>query len=449
MSLGWKRNERGLARRAFLGTAGTMVGLPLLESLIPRRARAADLGSPKRVVYYYVPDGIVMAQWRPATTGPAYALTPILMPLAPLKSDFMVVTGTVNQPAKPASAGDHAAGTSGFITCATAVKSTTDIRLGISIDQVAAQKIGKATHVESVVLGMEAGAQAGTCDSGYGCPYVRAISWSGISTPVPKITNAKIAFDLIFSGVDPMASQADQAKRVLYRKSVLDVATARGTALQTRLGATDRHKLDEYFTSVRETERQVTDVGTGASCKGATAPDPAAAMDFEKNVKSYADIMVLAMQCDVSRIFTFMLGNAGGQHVYSNLGITRGHHDISHHGGQAVNLMQLQTIDTYEMTLLYYFLNKLKTTVDGSADLLFNSTVYFSSEISDGDRHNHDDMPVLIAGHGGGMLNTGQHYSLPTTTKVSDVLVTTLRTMGINDAKVGDSTGPVMDILKV
>jgi hypothetical protein len=447
-----KSKKPGVARRAFLGTAGTVVGLPLLESLIPRQVRAADgtTAMPKRIIYYYVPDGIHMAAWRPATSGAAYAITPILKPIEALKSDFMVISGTVNQPAKPSSAGDHAAGTSGFITCATALKSTTDIQLGVSVDQYAAQKVGKDTRVESVILGTEAGSQAGTCDSGYGCPYVRAISWGSVTTPVAKITSTKTAFELIFTGVDPTATAADRLKRQKYRTSVLDVALGRGTSLQTRLGASDKRKLDEYATSVRETERQIMDAPSAPSCGGAgTAPNTTAA-DFEKNVKTFADIMVLAMQCDVSRIYTFMLGNAGGQHVYNNLpGITRGHHDISHHGGNAANFAMLQAIDTYEMELFGYFLNKMKATTDGTADLLFNSTVYFSSEISDGDRHNHDDMPVLIAGHGGGMLNTGQHYSLPTTTKVSNTLLATLRTMGITDVKLGDSTGALTDILKV
>ena len=450
MSLGWlKSKERGVARRAFLGSAGTVVALPLLQSLLPRQARAAGgpTTEPKRIIYYYVPDGIVMKAWRPATTGANYEITPILKPLEALKADFMVVSGTKNDPAHPTGNGDHAAGTSGFITCAKALKSTTDIQLGISADQFAAMKIGMNTRVPSVVLGTEPGSQAGTCDSGYGCPYVRAISWGSANTPMAKVTTPKTAFDLIFAGGDPAASAADRTKRQMYRKSVLDVAVGRTQTLKPRLGASDQRKLDEYLTSVRETERQVTDLSaSGGGCMGAQAP--AVSADLETNVKAFSDIMVLAMQCDASRIFTFMLGNAGGQHVYSNLGINRGHHDISHHGGNASNLQMLQAIDTYEIQLLSYFLTKLKSTIDGANNLLFNSTVYFSSEISDGDLHNHDDMPVLIAGHGGGMLNTGQHYSLPITTNVSDVLLSTLRTVGVTGVPLGDSVAPVMDILK-
>jgi hypothetical protein len=307
--------------------------------------------------------------------------------------------------------------------------------------------MGKNTRTASVQLGMEGGALAGTCDSGYGCPYVRSISWSGVSTPMPKVTDPKVAFNLLFMGFDPTASLADRTKRTAYRKSVLDVAIARATTLQTRLGVSDKHKLDEYLTGVRETERQVVDMPTGMGCGGATAPDASVNMDFEKGVKAMSDIMVLGMQCDVSRIYTFMLGNAGGQHVYTNLGINRGHHDISHHGGNAANFAMLQTIDTYEMTLLFYLLDKMKKTTEGASNLLFNSTVFMSSEISDGDRHNHDNMPMIVAGNGGGMLNTGQHYILQGA-KYSNMLVTTLRTFGIPDGKLGDSTGPVMEVLK-
>lgn len=445
MSVGWLKTKRGIARRAFLGGAGTMVSLPILESLLPRGARAAAT-SPTRLIYYYVPDGIVMNQWKPTTAGPNYTMTPILTPIANFKNDFMVLTGTRNDPARPNPApGDHAAGTSGFITCATALHSATEIKLGVSVDQLAAKQM--TTLVPSMALGIDDGAQAGTCDSGYGCPYVRAISWSDAMTPAAKITNPVTAFNQLFKGFDPTASQGDLLRRQKYQKSVLDAVTSQANSLKARLGTTDKQKLDEYFTSVAETEREVTMLGGAQMCNTGMPPDASVSMDFEKKMNAMADIMTLAFQCDVTRVFTFMVGNAGGQRVYSNLGITRGHHDISHHGGQAVNLMQLTTIDTYEVKLFGYLLNKLKTTMDGTNDLLYNSTIYFSSEISDGDAHNHDDMPVLIAGHGGGMLKTGQHYMLPTTTKVSNVLLTTLRTMGINNVSIGDSTGPQMDIV--
>ncbi|HEY2899398.1 MAG TPA: DUF1552 domain-containing protein, partial [Polyangia bacterium] len=324
MSLGWlKSKERGIARRAFLGGAGTVVALPLLESLLPRRARAAAATPPRRVLYYYVPCGINMVGWRPADTGPTYTLSPMLKPVEALRADFMVLTGTRNDPSRPnPGPGDHAAGTSGFITCATALKSASEFKLGISIDQVAAQTVGMNTRVPYAALGIDGGALAGSCDSGFGCPYSRAISWSGPTTPLPKVTDPKTAFNLIFMGFDPTASQSDQLRRTKYRKSVLDAVTAQAQGLKPRLGTSDKAKLDEYFTSVSEVERQVTTVSTN-TCNTGTPPDATATMTFEKQMDAMNSIMVLAMQCDVTRIFSFMLGNAASQRVYNNLGITR------------------------------------------------------------------------------------------------------------------------------
>jgi hypothetical protein len=450
-NIGWfKQKERGLARRAFLGGLGTIVALPVLESLVPRSARA-DSGFPKRLLYYFVPNGIHMQSWRPATTGADWAITPILKPFEMLKSDIMIVSGLDNTPARPDAVGDHASGTSAFITCAHALKSTTNFKLGISADQIAAKVNGMKTRVASLQLGSDGGALAGGCDSGYGCPYARAISWSSETTPLPKITVPKTAFDLLFAGFKPQETSADQLKRQFYKKSVLDVATAEATSLAMRLGRTDKRKLDEYLTGVREVERQVSAIGAGGSCNvDPSVAAPVTTMTLEPFLKTMSDIMVLAMQCDVTRIITYMFGNAVSGRTYPALGATRGHHDISHHGNNAANQKLLETISTYEMTQVSYLLNKMKSVPEGDQNLLYNSTLYLSSDISDGNRHNHDDMPVLIAGHGGGMLKAGHHIEFPIAakTKVANALLSTLLTVGVNNTPIGDSTGPLPEILK-
>jgi hypothetical protein len=433
-------------RRAFLGGASVVVGLPFLDSLQPRPARGAAADLPQRLLYYWVPNGINMAGFRPATTGPGYATPPMLQPLEALKGDFTVITGLENMPGKPDGAGDHAAGTSAFITCAHALKSETDISLGTSADQLAAAQIGKLTRLPSLQLGIDGGSSAGGCDSGYSCAYARNISWAGPTTPLPKITSPQQIFDQIFTGFDPMASAADLAKRRAYSQSVLDSVTRDATSLSGKLGAIDRGKLDQYMTGVRELERRISDTSAVSCTPGMR---PAKTLDYPTQVQITSDLMVLAMQCDATRIITFMLGNAVSGRTYPFLGITRGHHDISHHGGNPTNIDQLQQIGTWEMEQLAYLMSKMKAVTEGDgSNMLYNSTIFLSSDISDGDRHNHDDLPVILGGHGGGVFTPGKHvaYAKTSHTTISSLLVTMLTTVGIMDATLGDSTGPLTDL---
>jgi Protein of unknown function (DUF1552) len=438
-------SRRGFAR-ALLGAGGAAaVGLPFLESLLPRKVRAQDKPA-TRLLFFYVPNGIQAADFRPKTLGDAYAITPILKPLEALRAEFSVISGLENAPARPDGAGDHAAGTSSFITCAHANKSETEIKLGVSADQIAAAQIGKLTRLPSLELGIDGGSSAGGCDSGYGCAYTRNISWSGPSTPLPKLTNPQLVFDRLFSGFDANASAAEVARRKAYKKSVLDLVMGDAQSLSMRLGKTDQAKLDEYLTGVRELETQIGSNMDAASCSPGARPMNN--LPYAAHVKMMCDLMVLAMQCDVTRIFTFMIGNGLSGRTYPDLGITRGHHEISHHGMNADNLAQLTKIATWEMEQLAYLLGKMKSTQDGpSSNLLYNSAVFLSSDISDGDRHNHDEMPVILAGHGGGALKPGRHiaYDKAKKTKVSNLLVTMLGTVGVN-ASVGDSTGVNPDL---
>ena len=441
----------GMSRRAFLGGgAAVTIGLPFLESLVPRTARAQAAMAPKRIIFYYVPCGIngaTRGDFWPSTTGKDYALTPMLKPLEALKSDFTFISGLENPLAKPDGPGDHASGTGAFITCAHPFKSQSLIMLAPSADQIAAAQIGKATRLPSMQIGIDGGSAAGDCDSGYSCAYARNISWSGPSTPLPKLTSAAQVFDQIFAGFDPTSTAAQRSLRQAYQKSVLDTATADAMSLQPKLGSSDKKKLDEYMTGVRELERQIEATRTSATCTQPATKPAATAVDYPSQVKVMSDLMVLAMQCDASRIFTFMLGNAGSNRTYAHLGITRGHHDISHHSSLPDNLASLQKIGTWEMEMLAYFLGKMKAVPEGAQNMLYNSSVFLSSEISDGNRHNHDDMPVILAGHGGGAFTPGQHikYVPASKTKVGNLLTTMLGTVGVN-AKVGDATGTLTEL---
>jgi hypothetical protein len=384
-----------------------------------------------------------MATFKPTAAGANYPTPAMLMPLEALKADFSVITGLENFPAKPDGPGDHASGTSAFITCAHALKSETNIQLGISADQVAAKAIGSATRIASMQIGMSGGSAAGNCDSGYGCAYARNISWADVTTPLPKIVDPIKVFDQIFAGVNPTETATAAAKRRAYDKSVLDGITADAKGLTLKLGRSDNVKLEQYLTGVRALETKLMAMTPVSQCMPGTKP--AATTDFPTKVTIMSDLMVMAMQCDATRIITFMLGNAGSGQTYPNLGISAGHHDISHHASDPAKLSQLATIGLWEITQLAYLMNKMKAVTEGSSNLLYNTTIFFSSDISDGNRHNHDDMPIILAGHGGGALTPGRHITFPTNMKqkVANLLVTMLGTAGVPNATLGDSTGPL------
>lgn len=430
-----------LSRRTFLKGAGTTMALPFLEAMLPRRAGAQTMAAPRRILAYYVPCGINMAAWTPAEEGAGYTLTPILQPLAPVKEDVLVLTGLSNRPARPDGPGDHASGTGAFLTCAHPFKTEgADIRNGISMDQVAANAIGDQTLFSSLQLGTDGGGTTGNCDSGYSCAYARNISWADENTPLAKEVNPQAVFDRLFAGRDPGESAEEARKRKLYRLSVLDYVRESTVELQGKLGKTDKEKLDEYLTGVRELETRIQALDEGPVCTGER---PSAPEDFPDRMRIMADLMVTAFSCDLTRIITFMLGNAGSNRVYSFLGINDGHHQISHHQGNPTNLSQLQTIDTWEVEQLSYLLQRMKSVQEGDGTLLDNSLVFFSSEIEDGDTHSHFNMPILLAGRGGGAITPGRHVRYSQDRNVSELFISILQATGVQVTSFGDGDRPL------
>jgi hypothetical protein len=452
------RRAPSFSRRLLLGGGAVAVGLPFLESALPKLARA-QTAAPVRLIYLFVPNGLDMATFRPTAAGAGYPTPPMLAPLDPYKPDFSVVTGLENINGRPDEIGDHASGTSAFITCAHANKSETEIYLGISADQVAAQALGAATRLPSLQLGVDGGGASGNCDSGYSCAYTRNISWSGPSTPLPKITNPRQVFDQIFAGYDPDESEAEAEKRRLYDKSVLDAVVGDANGLMTKLGATDRQKLEQYLNGVRELERRLGGMAPGITCTPGEPPPSVSggfggsSIDYPTHLRAMLDLIVLALACDATRIVTFMFGNGLSNRTHPFLGIDGGHHDISHHAGDEAKIAQLAQIGRWEMEQFAYFLGRLKETGDvvEGQNVLFNSAIFLSSDISDGNRHNHDDLPVLLAGNAGGALHPGRHIAYPNQRnqpkeKLANLLVTMLEAAGVSGATLGDSTGPLVDL---
>jgi len=440
-----RRSRAGLSRRTFLGGAGAMLALPLLDAMAPSVA-FAEPTAPTRLLAYYVPCGIHMPAWTPTAVGPGFELSPILSSLEPVKDDLLVLTGLSNAPARPDGPGDHAAGTGSFLTCTHVVKTEgADIRNNISMDQVAANAIGQHTRFSSLQLGVDGGGSVGGCDSGYSCAYARNISWAGPTSPLPKVVNPQVVFDRLFAGFDPRASAEDRARRKRFKSSVLDYVLGDAQRLSLRLGRTDQRKLDEYITSVRDLEVKIQTTDDSDTCD--LIDRPPTDIEFPDHVRYMSDIMVLAMQCDLTRVISFMLGNAGSQRSYSFIGVSGAHHEISHHQRMQENYDKLQAIDTWEVAQLAYLLQRMKEVNEGDGTLLDNSVVFFSSEIEDGNTHSHFNMPVLLAGGGRGAFNTGRHVVYDDDEPIADLFISMLDAVGVPVDTFGDTgTGKLANL---
>lgn len=439
--------SRDLSRRAFLGGAGVCIALPWLESLSPRVARAAEpLAPPVRSLFYYTPNGMHMPEWTPSIAGVGYDLPTILQPLAAIQDEVMVFSGLDNTPGRPEGAGDHAGGTSAFLTCVQAKKTEgADIELGISVDQVAANAIGHETSRPSLQLGMQGGASTGGCDSGYSCAYSRNITWSGPHTPLPKIVSPSLAFNYLFGGFDAQASAAALERRKRYRLSILDHVMDQAASLKLKLGKTDSQKVDEYFDSVRALELRV-ETGAGElSCDPGVTPGNESWSIVERS-GLMNELMVLAFQCDMTRIISFMLGNAGSNWSFPWLGVSGAHHEISHHQDLQDNFDKLTVIDQWEVAQFADLVGRLKAIPEGEGTLLDNCMVYFSSEVEDGNAHRHTNMPVLLAGRGGGAVSPGRHVVVDSETPVANLFLSMLHAMGVPEESFGNSTGLLGDL---
>lgn len=433
---------RKRSRRAFLGGAAATLALPFLESALPRAARA-QATAPLRFLGYYVPCGIRMQHWTPSTQGAGYDLPLILEPIAAVQQHISVISKLANRPARPDGPGDHASGTGAFLTCAHPRKTEgADIENGVSLDQYMAAELGGETSLRSLEIGIDGGGDSGGCDSGYSCAYARNVSWSGAATTSPKLTDPGLVFDRLFAGFNATETAEQVARRQRQGTSLLDYVLGDAMTLSGRLGVSDRAKLDEYMSGVRELEMRIMGGSDGPACDPGTRPPRD--LSFQEHVQVMGDLMVLGMQCDATRFMTFMLGNAASNRSYDFLGVTGGHHELSHHGGDAAKLDALTTIGTWEVEQFAYVIDKMSKVDEGGESLLDHSVVFFSSEIEDGDSHSHFNMPILLAGKGGGAFMPGRHVVFNDEPSVGNLFVSILQAFGMTDTTFGDDgTGPL------
>ena len=427
---------------------GAAIALPALDSMIPALTAASTVTrrvSPARMVFVYVPNGIDMRNWTPAAEGRVFELPRILSPLAPLQDDLLVLSGLVDRGgmAQGDGPGDHARASASFLTGVHPRKTAgADVVAGISVDQVAARKIGSASRLASLELGCEDGHLAGNCDSGYSCAYVNSISWRSPTVANPPEVNPRAVFERLFGNDENAGDPAARLRRARYERSILDLVADDTRRLQSGLGRTDRRKLDEYFTAIREVERQVEvmekQIGTNTEATPSVAKPDGIPIEFAEHARLMFDLLAIALQTDTTRISTFMLAREGSNRSYREIGISEGHHGLSHHRNDPALMDKVAAINQHHLEQFAYFLSKLKRTGDGESSLLDSTTVLYGSGISDGNRHNHDNLPVLLAG-GSRTFKTGRHVRYENGAPITSLYLSMLEAAGVPTEHFGDS----------
>jgi hypothetical protein len=434
-----------ISRRTALKGLGATVALPLLEAMLPEPVLGAAAAKPPlRMAFFYVPNGMHMQDWTPKTEGADFEMPKTLEPLKPFQQELLVLSGLTLDKARANGdgPGDHARAMAAFLTGRQPRKTHgADIRAGVSVDQVAAQKVGRLTRFASLELGCEGGRNAGNCDSGYSCAYSANLSWRGESTPMAKEINPRLVFERLFA-VEGKSTDPAQARRDQAKKSILDFVAEDARSLKAKLGATDQRKLDEYLGGVREIEQRIARARPEVDTKKAGMPAPAGIpKEYADHLKLMCDLLVLAFQGDLTRISTFVFANDGSNRSYRFMDVPEGHHDLSHHGRNADKQAKIQKINQFHISQVAYLLGKLKAIKEGGGTLLDNCMLVYGSGIGDGNRHNHDNLPILLMGKGGGTLKPGRHVRYPKETPLTNLYVSMLERMGSPVDALGDSTG--------
>ncbi|EJU10322.1 hypothetical protein LH128_24197 [Sphingomonas sp. LH128] len=435
-----------LSRRTLLRGAGAAMALPFLEAMMPS-ARAADLSSrPKRLQVFYSPNGMTMPDFLPTATGADYVLPSSLQPLAPHREQIAVISGLGHPQA--AAMGDRPAGHGrscpAFLTGAHAKQTEgPDIRAGVSMDQVFAQHLGDATPLASLELGIDTASLLGSCDINYSCAYTNGISWLTPTVPLPVEANPRAVFERLFGDGD--TDEAGRLAQLRRQSSILDFVMDDTRRLSGQLGMEDKRKLDEYLDATRAIEKRIQrSAASPATTQAANLQQPAGIPDdFAEHVRLMIDLQVLAMQADITRVGTFMIGRELSNRTYPEIGVPDSHHMLSHHGNNPDKMAQLAKINRYHMEFFAYYLQKMKDTRDGEASLLDRTLVIRGSAFGDSNEHDYMDLPVIVAG---GLVKGGRHSRVEKGTTMSNLMLAGLQTLGVPTAKFGDSTGPLREL---
>jgi uncharacterized protein DUF1552 len=429
--------KRALSRRAILRGMGAAVALPFLDSMMPALSAAAQ--AVHRFGVVYVPNGMIMENYLPAKEGPEYEITPTLRALEPLREHFQVLSGLNCIPTPGRPGGAHAKASTRFLTDISPPTSETWLDAGISVDQILAQEVGKTTQLASLELAMESGETAGSCDTGYACPYTNTLSWKGPSTPLPTENNPRRVFERLF-GDSSSTNPQERISRLRQQKSILDSLTEEVAHLEGTLPQNDRTKLTEYLDSVRGVERRI-QIAEKDNRQLPLVEHPAGIpASWEDHMKLMFDLMVLAYQSDLTRVITLMVGHEQSGMTYPQIGVPDAHHPITHHQHEPEKVAKTAKINAYHIKMFAYLLEKLRATPDGDGALLGNMTMIYGAGIADSNAHATTNIPFVLAGGGAGNWKGGRHTNLKAI-PLANLHLTLMDQFGVKWDRIGDSTG--------
>lgn len=436
-----------ISRRTVLRGLGTAVALPLLDAMLPT-VSAGEVAAPRRMAFLYVPNGVVQSDWTPRIEGSNYDLPPILKSLEPYRKDVMVLSGLTCDKARANGdgAGDHARASGSFLTGAQVRKTAgANFQAGPSADQIAAQRIGNQTRLPSIELGVDRFRGSGNCDSGYSCVYQHTLAWRNATSPLPTEVDPRIVFERLFSA---RPNDPDRLRQNRLRTSVLDAVLEDARDLERQLGGADQQKLEQYLEGVRELELRIArseKLPPTEPPEGTKQPRGIPA-SLPEHLKLIADLLVLAFQADVTRIATFMLAREGSNTQYRMIGVSEGHHELTHHQNDPQKIAKVAKINTFHVEQFAYLVGKLKSVPEGEGTLLDNCMIAYGSAIGDGNRHTHHDLPILLAGSGGGSIRSGRHVRYARETPLNNLWLAMLDRIGAPTEKLGDSTGKLVGL---
>jgi hypothetical protein len=421
--------------------------------MTPAFARAATRSAaPTRLSFVYIPNGVTLNQWTPTGTGRTFEFSRILKPIEAYRDHTMILSGLAQQNGNALGdgPGDHARAAASYLTGVHPKKTAgSDIQNGISVDQIAAAHIGADTRFPSIELGCDESRTVGNCDSGYSCAYTNSVSWRSPASPMPPETNPRLAFERLFGGLDAGLDPETRARRRRQRRSILDLVADRTNSLVSTLGPSDRRKVDEYLTSVREIERriQLAEQDTREITPDFEMPSGVPVTFVEYATLMY-DIQAVAFQADLTRVATLMIGREGSLRTYPEIGVPDPHHPLTHHQNNPEWIEKITKVNTFHMELFAKFIGRLGAMPEGDGTVLDHSIIVYGSGISDGNEHTHEDLPVLVVGGGGG-IRGNRHVVYDANTPMTNLYLTLLDRVGVRQESIGDSTGQIAHLSEV
>jgi hypothetical protein len=448
--------KKALHRRSFLRGMGATLALPFLDAMVPAMSAAttgAAVLPATRLGFVYVPNGIIQKAWLPSKVGYGFEMPSSMAPLEPFRDNLLVLSNLMQNSGRSLGdgAGDHARAGASWLTGVHPKKTEgAGIHSGISADQIAAKEFSKSTQLASLEIGLEEPNLAGGCDSGYSCAYTNTISWRTAITPNPMEVNPRTVFERLF-GDGESTDRAARLKRMNEDRSILDFIRTDVARLEPALGSRDKSKLDEYLDSIRDIERRIQKAEQqSASMKLPVMDRPTGIPDeFEAHSKLMSDLMVIAFQTDMTRVVSFMMAREGSNRSYRSIGISDGHHSVTHHMNDQEKIAKVQKIDELHVRMLAYLLDRLKNTPDGDGSLLDHSMILFGSSISDGNAHTHHDLPLVLAGSAHGKIKGGRHIRFAAETPMNNLLLTMFDKSGVPCETLGDATGRLKQLTEV